>query len=240
MRYKVVTISNRTPHEWYYIPHLWAKSLGDIDPVIVNYPERWGGLATKVKWLYRAIKDGTLNSDYLIYCDSWDLVFAAHPEEIIETYNAFMCDIVISAEKNCFPETYKDEYDKIDFPTKYKYLNSGFIVGATEAILTCLEAMDLPSVGEDHFDEEAGRMIHPEDQTLWMKMFLEQPVKIELDSHQILNQTLHDADMNEFDFSGERIKNVYTNSYPCSFHLNGSAKDKDHIRTPILQHLNLI
>jgi len=240
--YKVVTVSNRTPREWYYMPDLWRKSLGDVEPLIITgegYHE-WDGLASKPKWLYRTIKDGKIPEEYMIYCDSWDLVFAAHPEEIMELYKMFMADIVINAEKNMFPPALKNEFDELDSPTEYKYLNSGFIVGKTEAILTCLEAMDLENVPGDHYDPEKGCNVHPEDQTLWQQIFLKQPVKIVLDHHAILCQTLHEADMSEFSFSGEIIFNLKTKAYPCAFHLNGSAKDKDHIRTPILKHLNLL
>lgn len=242
MSYQVVTISNRTPSEWYYIPHLWRKSLMGVEPLIITGEgyEPWGGLASKPKYLHRAMKEGRITEEYIIYCDSWDLVFACHPEEIIETFKAFNCDVVINAEKNCFPGTYKEEYDKINAPTEWKYLNSGFVVAKTEAWFKCLEAMDLENVGVDHYDPIKGCNVHPEDQSLTQKVFLEQPVKMELDYHCILAQTLHDADMSEFDFSGERIKNKVTNSFPCSFHLNGNAKDKDHIRTPILTHLNLL
>lgn len=243
-QYTVATVSNGEAKAWYYLQKEYYRSLErfDIIPTTINYQadQAWNGFSMKPKWLYRAIKEKLIDTEYLIFTDSWDLLFAAHPEEIIELYLMFMADIVINAEKNMFPPDYAEGFAKLESPTAYKYLNSGFIVGKTEAILTCLEAMDLPNVLGDHFDEVRNCNEHPDDQRMWQKTFLDQPVKIVLDHHCILSQTLHDADMNDFDFSEERIFNLKTKAYPCVFHLNGGAKDKLHIRNPILQKLNLL
>lgn len=240
-QYSIATISNRIPREWYYLQAQFYKSLGDFPVSTINYPELpWLGLTTKVRWLYKAIKDGELTGKKLIYTDSWDMVFTTSPDEVIERYISFNSDIVIGCEKNCFPTTYKDEYDKKEYPTPYKYLNSGFIVGTTDAIFSCLEAMDLDNVPGDYYDTERQCNVHPEDQTLWMQMLIRQPVSIELDHYQILNQTLHEARIDEFDFSEKRIRNKNTGSYPCTIHFNGNAKDRLDLRNPILTHLNLL
>lgn len=237
MTYRIVTISNRIPTEWYYLQRQFYQSIPqDYNPLTINYGN-WGGLESKPKWLYKAIKEGLVNTTHIIFTDSWDLVFAATPSEIMERFYSFNVPIVISSEKNCFPNDLKDEYDKIQKATPYHYLNSGFIVGETEAILTCLEAMDLPNLPDDYFDGQ--KNIHPNDQFEWQNIFLKQPVPIALDYYQTLSQTLHESKIEEFDFSGNRIKNVLTNSYPCSFHFNGGSKDNLSLRDPILKHLNL-
>lgn len=240
--YQVATVSNRIPEQWYYLQKEFYLSLKGHPVVTINYQadQPWNGFSMKPKWLYRAIKEKLINTEYLIFTDSWDVLFATNPNEIIEMYLDFDSDIVINAEKNCFPATLKDEFDKIKSPTDYKYLNSGFIVGKTEAILTCLEAMGLSNVPGDYFDAERGCNIHPEDQTMWMQTYLDQPVSISLDYNCMLSQTLHEANMDDFDFTEERIRNKVTDFYPCVFHLNGSAKDKLPIRNPILSHLKLI
>lgn len=242
MNYRIVTISHGYPNAWYYMPHLWLKSLQGVEPLIITGEgyEPWGGLASKPKYLYRAIKEGRISEEYIIYCDSWDLVFAQHPDKVMQKFKYFNADVVANTEKNCFPGTYQEDFDKIEAPTQWKYLNSGFIVAKTESWLKCLESMDLPNVGVDHYDPEKGCNVHPEDQSLTQKVFLDQPVNFKLDYYCELSQTLHDADMSIFDFSGERIKNTVTNSEPCVFHFNGNAKDKLEIRNPILKHLNLL
>lgn len=240
--YRVVTISNRTPNEWYYRPDLWRKSLGGVEPLIIDGVgyEKWGGMAQKVKWLYRAIKENRIPEKRIIYCDSWDIVFAAHPDEIITRWVEAGGDkLIVNAEKNCFPTALKDDFDKLKSPTKYKYLNSGFVVGETEMLLACLESMDLQNVPDDYFDAERGCNVHFEDQTLMQKEFLKQVAPIALDYHCTFSQTLHEADESEFDFSEERVKNTYTNSYPCCFHGNGSGKSSE-LFNKILNHLKLL
>jgi len=242
MNYKIVTVSNRFPTEWYYLTKQFFESVKGYNGLLVDYSafEGWKGLATKPKWLYRAIKEGNIPEKFMIFSDSWDLVFCATPEEILERYESFDSDIVISSERNCFPADLKEYFDSLNPPTPYKYLNSGFIVGKTEAILACLEAMDLPNVKDDYHCEEMGCAIHSNDQHLWQIIFEKQPVKIALDYYQSLSQTLHDVSIDEFDLSGERIRNKITNSTPCSIHFNGSSKDRMELREPLLKHLNLL
>jgi len=241
MSYKTVTISNRQPQEWYFLQKEFYRTLAGCDVMTINYSSEdiWRGLATKPKWLYKAIKAGAIPEKRIILADSWDLVFASTPKEVIGRFLSFGTDIVISAEKNCFPSDHKEEFDKLESQTPYKYLNSGFIVGETEAILTCLEAMDLENVKDD-YRMENGQNYHSNDQTMWQSIFLQQPVSISSDRSQELSQTLHDANIDEFDFSEPRIRNIITNSYPCAFHFNGGSKDNLELREPILKHLNLI
>jgi hypothetical protein len=242
MNYTIATVSNRTPTEWYYLQKEFYKSLKGHPVLNINYQhdQPWNGFSMKPKWLYRAIKEKLITAPYLIFTDSWDVVFACDPKEIIDKFLLMGVDVVVNTERNCFPGTYKEQYDLIEAPTEYKYLNSGFIVGKTDAILACLETMDLPNVPGDHFDKERNCNVHPEDQSMWQKVFLDQPVKIALDYYCELSQTLHEANMEYFDLSENRIKNKVTDSYPCILHFNGSAKDKLEIRNPILTKLNLL
>jgi hypothetical protein len=238
MSYKVVSITSGMPSAWYYLYNEFFRSLNDTPPSVFQ-PSHWGGLSTKPKVLYQAITQKWIDTKYMIFCDCWDLVFAATPNEVLERYFTFGSPIVISSEKNCFPDDLKKEFDELNPPTIYKYLNSGFIVGETEAILTCLEAMDLPNLQDDHYDPEKNCNVHPNDQYEWMKIFVKQPVGIRLDYGQELSQTLHDTNIEDFDFSKTRIRNKITNSHPCAFHFNGGSKDNMQLRTPILEHLKL-
>lgn len=239
MTYKVVSISSGKPTQWYYLYDSFFLSLGTEQPLVIQ-PSYWGGLSTKPKILHQAIKNKVIDTSHIIFSDCWDLVFAAPIKEIMERYLSFNSPVVISCEKNCFPDDLKENFDELFPPTPYKYLNSGFIVGETEAILARLETMDLQNLHDDHYDPIRKCNIHPNDQYEWMKIFVKQPVQIVLDYHQSLSQTLHDADIEEFDFSEKRIKNKLTNSYPCAWHFNGSSKDNCELRNPILKHLNLL
>jgi hypothetical protein len=143
-------------------------------------------LASKPKGLYKAITQGLIDKPFIIFTDCFDYVFSESPKAMFRNFLTEFpdADVVVSTEKNCFPDDLKKEYDTIaefkKVTSPYRYLNSGMIVGATDAIKKCLEAMDLANVPNDHFDEEKNCMVHPNDQKLWQEIFLKQPVKIEL------------------------------------------------------------
>lgn len=240
MNYQIVTISNRQPSEWYYLYPQFFESLRRFDrkPLLIQ-PTHWGGLSTKPKILFQAIKEKVITADKIIFTDCWDLVFAMHPDHVMDRYNAFHSPLVISCEKNCFPDDLKANFDLCVNPTAYKYLNSGFIVGETDAIFECLELMDLENLEDDHYDAEKGCNIHPNDQFEWQKIFFRQAGVIQLDHYQSLSQTLHNEKIENFEFSSFGIMNKETNSFPCVFHFNGGSKDDLKLREPILKHLNL-
>ena len=240
--YKVVTVCNHTPREPYYCLREFVKSLQDVVPMILgSEPGTYGGLGSKPRLLYNAIKSGEIKEKYIIFCDCFDLVFAVHPDKLFLKYTQFASPLVISAEKNCFPADLKDEYDKLteDIDSPYRYLNSGMIAGEVDAMLAVLESMDAKNIPNDYWNEEKNCMINPNDQEYYQKEFLNQPVQISLDRYQILCNTLHSVELDELSFIGDRIFNNVTGTYPCSFHLNGNAKTGP-CRGPILKHLNLI
>lgn len=238
--YTIVTVANKIPEQSYYTFHEHFKSLQGVQPLVLGVnPGEYGGLGSKPRLLFYAIKNNYIPTKHIVFCDCFDLVFAVHPDELFENYLRFKSPFVISAEKNCFPADTKEEYDKLPATSSYKYLNSGMIVAETEAMLTVLEAMDAANIPNDYWSEEKNCMINPNDQEYHQRIFLKQVVPSKLDYDQILCNTLHSVELEDLDFSGERIRNIETESFPCSFHLNGGAKTGP-CRGPILKHLNLI
>ena len=237
--YTVVTVCSKVPIEPYYCLREWRLSLGEVSPLAISaIGSSYQGLGDKPKFVYRAIKEGHIKSKYIIFCDCFDLVFCTTPEEIIKRFLTFNVPLVFSSEKNCFPDDVKVEYDRLNYESSYKYLNSGFIVGETQSLLEVLEVMDVESISDDYRKED-GNMHHWNDQSLYQHIFLKQPVPMALDYQQILCNTLHSVKIDELDFSQDRIRNIETGSYPCAMHMNGSAKT-DGLREPILSHLKLI
>lgn len=237
--YSIITVCSHVPQQNYFCLNEFVKSLqGETLLALGTQPNSYGGLGSKPRLLYHAIKNNQIKTKHLIFCDCFDVVFASSPSDLFHQYSQFNIPLIISAEKNCFPVDLKDEYDKFDSPTTYKYLNSGMIVGETEAILTCLESMDAPNIPNDYWDGE--KMVNPNDQFYWQQTYLKQPVDIILDRYQVLCNTLHQVSKDELEFLDNGfIKNKETETYPCSFHLNGSAKT-DGLREPILKQLNLL
>lgn len=242
MSYTIVTIANKIPQESYYTFHEHFKSLQGEQPLVLGVASgEYGGLGSKPRLLYNAIKENKITTSHIIFNDCFDLVYAVPPKELFEKYIQYKSPFVISAEKNCFPADTKEEYDKLgeDFGSPYKYLNSGMIVAEVEAMLSVLESMDAKNIPNDYWSEEKNCMINPNDQEYYQHQFLKQPVQMTLDRYQILCNTLHSVELDELDFSGERIRNKTTGTLPCSFHLNGGAKTGP-CRVPILKHLNLL
>jgi hypothetical protein len=246
--YRIVTISNRVPTEWYYLRSEFYRSLGEhANDVLTVQPSIWGGLTTKPNTLCEMIEQGQIKEKYIIFPDNWDLVFATDPEEIMDIYQVIGKDIVISAEKNCFPADLKDTFDEIakanDDDSPYRYLNSGFIVGRTDSIYHCLRAMGAPNLPYDSWDNERNCANHPNDQEEWQKIYCmvhQHNASIHLDTGQLLSQTLHGAEPTDFDFSRKRIRNKVTGNYSCTYHFNGGSKSQLELREPILKHLNLL
>lgn len=144
--YKLVTVANMRPTQPYYTFDEFFKSLaGEQIFVLGSQPGEYGGLGSKPRLLYNAIKGGLFNDvKHLIFCDCFDIVFAVPPIFLFNRYKEFRESLVISAEKNCFPNDLKDEFDaRHKGGSPYKYLNSGMIVGEVEAMLAVLESWTL-------------------------------------------------------------------------------------------------
>lgn len=246
--FKIVTISNRIPTQDYYTYQYLQKSAGDNEILVLGQePGEYTGLSDKPRILYNAIKNGLITEKHICFVDAWDVVFADNLESIMEKYKSFNSPIVIGAEKNCFPNNFKKEYDRLPHTSSYKYLNSGVIVGETAAILEVLEAMDAPNLPRDYHNPQTGLNFHFNDQAMYMDVFLRQPVKMKLDYNCLIAQNMQDVTESElvifsaFADKGEftNIINVETNSMPSIIHWNGSSKT-GWSREKILKHLNLL
>jgi hypothetical protein len=241
MNATIVTVSTGAPKADYYCYKEFFKSLAQFDhePLVLRPdPNKRFGLGDKPKLLRKAILDKTINTKRIIFTDCYDLVFAASPEEVMEMYKYFNAPFVCSAEKNCFPGDLKDQFP--ESPTSYRYLNSGFIVAETEAMLTVLESMDLDNVPDDYWDKEKNCMIHINDQAQYIEQFIKQPVKMVLDYKQILSHTLHDVQLDELDIRNPLgIMNLETGKFPLTFHFNGNSKTENGTKAAILERLGL-
>lgn len=245
-KYTIITTCNRFPTEPYYCLQEYLKSLQGEEVIMLteDFGGKWGGLSSKPKWLYKAIIEGWIKTEYIIFTDCWDFVFAEHPQKMFELYISLTEGkyIVISTEKNCFPDDLKKEFDEaakmVNKDINYKYINSGLIIGKTQDIKRCLEAMKVEELPNDYFDGE--KNVHPNDQYEWMKVWNEfKDAFFFLDYMQQFSCTLHNSSVSDLDFSNEKIRLKETDRYPLSFHMNGSGKTSG-VRNPILKHLKLL
>ena len=237
---QIVTIANRWPGESYYCYRELFKSVGSNEILVLGTEHgQYTGLSDKPRILYNAIKEGKITAKNIVFVDAFDVVFADTLEDVMFKFRIFECPIVIGAEKNCFPGNFKPEYDRLPATSNYKYLNSGVIVGETDAIMTVLEAMDAPNLPRDYHNPETGTNYHFNDQAYYMDLFLRQPVPMKLDYDCFIAQNMQGVEEGELDFSSVKIRNIETNNYPSIIHWNGGSKDKWSMPV-ILKHLNLV
>lgn len=240
---RVVSVCDQVPEAGYYCYNEFMLSLQiqGVTPLILGKKKgEYNGLASKPKLLLKAIKLGWITEKYIIFCDSFDLVFTAPITYIVEKFYDYNCDIVIGAEKNCFPNTYKNNFDKFwseKNSTPYKYVNSGFLVGKTESFRVLLERMDLENEPDDHMQED-GTFYHSNDQELFQKAWVNQLVKISMDTHCILNWCMMNVDSDEIGKATNMIQCLETGNYPATIHWNGGAKTNGTM-DGVLKHLRL-
>lgn len=221
---KVVTIYDREPKEPYYILRQFHESLDrlGVQPEVLGNGKKWGGLMTKPRTLRKWLRKQPQH-EQLIVCDAWDIVFVSHPEELIEKSEImFPKSLVFNAEKNCFPRgDLADQFP--DKGTPWRYLNSGFMVGRAGRILELLEGMGLDNIPDDH-QRRDGSWFNPNDQEYYTLAFIQQPVRMALDTNCELCQSLSGCEPSEFDMTGDRIRNLVTGSEPGVFRFNGGSK----------------
>ena len=200
---RIVTIANHWPQQDYYCYNSLFKSIGDNELLILGTGDmEYTGLSDKPRILYNAIKDGKITEKYIVFIDAFDVVFSDTLESVMDKFQSFNSPVVVGAERNCFPSNFKKEYDRLQHTSSFRYLNSGVIVGETEAILTVLEAMDAANLPRDYHDNIKGYNHHFNDQAYYMDLFLRQPVKMKLDYECLIAQNMQDVTQEELVFFG--------------------------------------
>lgn len=149
-----------------------------------------------------------MENKLVIVCDTFDLFPLAGIGEIIHKFN-HICGrdrILFSAEVFCWPDKkLAEKYPDVD--TKYKYLNSGCIMGYRDNIYKLI----VDAIKDDD-----------DDQLYFTEKFLaNNSIMLDYDCHifQTLNGVLDDIVLHK-----NRLYNIYTNSYPIFIHGNGPAK----------------
>lgn len=243
--FKIVTICNHHCPENYYCLDWLHQTAGENEILVLGQDgNEFTGLSDKPRILYNAIKEGRIKEKYIVFVDAFDVIFTSPLEEIMEKFKSFNTSIVIGAEKNCFPANFKKEYDKLPSTSSFKYLNSGVIIGETNAIMEVLEAMDAEHLPRDYFNQQTGHNYHFNDQAYYMDLFLRQPVPMKLDYECLIAHNMQDVNEEQIIFvtptyGKNRIKNAETFSNPSVIHWNGNSKS-GWSREPILKHLNLL
>ena len=228
----ILVVANRRPTEPYYCYDDFFASCRKHgnDPIVLGAgPGEYKGLISKPKILLSYLLTGKVKDKHMVFCDCFDVVITRNPEELMERYMPFNTSIVFNAERNfflCAPERFPCEAIKARYPdvgTPFKYLNSGFFIGETEAIITMLQSLHLENIPDDYQNPD-GSWHHEADGDYIIAAFPDQVVPIKLDVKCEIAQTLHGELLENYEVSNTGIKNKITNTDPMVIHANGGGK----------------
>ena len=151
----------------------------------------------------------TMENRLIILCDTFDLLPIAGPAEILDKFH-LLCkndQVLFSSEVFCWPDKHlSTAYPLVN--SKYKYLNSGSIMGYRDQIYNLIKNGNI----KDNDDE----------QRFFTLKYLSGE-NIILDHKCEIFQAINGA-TNDIVLHKNRIYNKYTNSYPIFIHGNGSSK----------------
>lgn len=222
--FQIITVSSHRPNEWYYCYDEFFKSVAKHghEVTVLGKDGGYKGLLSKPKLLKQHILSGGVDSENIMFTDCWDVLFLYDPALAFSLWQRE--GITFNAEKNLFPRSDLDQFFP-DNGSPFKYLNSGFFIGETQAILTLLEHMRLDEIPDDYRKDD-GTMHHENDQGNYIQAFTEQPVPMNLDSDCLICQTLHGVTPEEVSIFKEiQLLNKVTNTFPIVAHANGGGKD---------------
>lgn len=186
-----------------------VRILGD-KTMTIGPPDHFGAKMTLMREHVETLPD----MDIVLFTDAHDVRVIATPEEVLRAFYSFQTRIVISAEKNCYPNERAKEYYGTNRDTLYKYVNSGGYIGYVRDIKSLL------------YDEDLALTKHSDDQEAFTFLYLKYqlyPEFIKLDTQCKIFQTLYLAND---DIDTETRRNRITGTTPLIYHGNGSSTTK--------------
>lgn len=147
----------------------------------------------------------TGDATHFLYTDAYDTFAFAGEDEVKEKLAQNPARMIISAEKACFPN-FEDAPRYPETKSPWKFINGG----------GCLFEIDFFKYLSEKYPMQQGTL-----DPVWLFNCLLNEPEIKLDYQCEIFQTLAHSNVNEWDTTGERIRNIGTNTYPVFFHGNG-------------------
>ena len=160
------------------------------------------------------------DDDVIFFVDGYDVIFMTGTEEIEKKWKDAECKVLFGAEKVLWPDRSIEDR----FPEKnesYRFLNSGNFMGEVGE-LKKITAEDLADSADDQLYYQLKFLSGDFDFKLDYKANIFQCIAFCADSEESINTSFQ----RELQIENDRIKNLEHNSYPCSFHGNGSKEQK--------------
>lgn len=214
---KAACVSTWGPPKKYFHQFIASARRNGIEPHNAD-PDTWAGDDWRtIPWWRKSaaqarfVREHADQFDAIMFVDSYDILFAAGWDEIIAKFDAIGSPIVFAAECNPWPKPEQaDLYPAA--PYRCRYLNAGFWMGRTEAVLKVVEPLEQRALLKEQCD-----------QGIVVDMFLSGQHGIELDRSCSLCHCCNLDSLNFLHLSGDRIRNKETGEAPCLFHGNGNA-----------------
>lgn len=214
---KPVCVSTWSDERKYFKSFISTANKYGIKPQNAD-PKLWPGSDWKtIEWFrkseaqVRFVREHASEYTHFMFTDSYDIVFAAGWDEIMFKYLEYKSPIVFGAE--CYPWPYVER--KEEFPTtpfRCRYLNAGFWMGETDAVLEFANALSMEASKRERCD-----------QGIAVDMFLSGKYPIKLDNDCRLLHCCNMDSLNFLSFANGRIVNTETGKNPCLFHGNGNS-----------------
>lgn len=213
-RIKFITIETDS-HSGKESKLLHSCNLNLIPIEIYGKGVKWNGFITKFQILKNILP--TLDCDIVCWTDSRDVLYMNNPSSIIEAYQTHYGKgkLVFNGETNCFPVKGLAPLHP-NQSKKYKYLNSGCIIGDRELLIqlvdACLELYETESINDDQY--------------LIQRMLIDGKYGVAIDYDCHIFQCIWDEDWgrsNNFDlmYRKDSIYNRLSGTYPLIFHAPG-------------------
>ncbi len=181
-----------------------------LDVLGIGQPYKGNG--QKLSYLKRYVEQ-LPEGDVVMFVDAYDTLVLADKKTIIAKFLAHDCHCIVGGE-TCFCPQHKIHYRDLvpDAPTKFKYLNSGTIIGYAGFIKDMLQQIPINESISDQGQLWDYHMAHPGE--------------LVVDHHADLFLTLQSVDIHEvsIDIEGRRIHYIPTDTTPIVVHGNGEGK----------------
>uniref|UniRef100_A0A8C5FU23 procollagen-lysine 5-dioxygenase n=1 Tax=Gadus morhua TaxID=8049 RepID=A0A8C5FU23_GADMO len=176
------------------------------------------GGGQKVRWLKKELlKHGDQRHLVILFVDSYDVIFASGPEELLRRFRRYGHRVIFSAEGFCWP----DQRLASKYPPVHvgkKYLNSGGFMGY---------APDISSIVQQWRNKDSD-----DDQLFYTKIYLDQTLRVSTTTNTtriLLFYTKIYLDINlrvvlKFEKARVRVRNVAYDTLPVVIHGNGPTK----------------
>ncbi|XP_056299129.1 multifunctional procollagen lysine hydroxylase and glycosyltransferase LH3 [Pseudoliparis swirei] len=175
------------------------------------------GGGQKVRWLKAELLKHSDNKDMVVmFVDSYDVIFASGPEELLSKFSGLGHRVVFSAEGFCWPDQrLASRYPEVH--SGKRYLNSGGFMGFASDVSSMVQQWKY----KDNDD----------DQLFYTKIYLDKKQRanfnMTLDHRSQIFQNLNGAVEEvvlKFERSRVRARNVAYDSLPVIIHGNGPTK----------------